>query len=523
MTASEPPDEATVGTPDTPSPPPEANLTARTVRGLKWTYLGTALVGVMQLTYTAVMSRLLTPRLFGVFAVASLAVMFGQYFAQMGLGHAVVQKDQLSEDEIRASWTSSVLLGIAVTIVGVLTAPAIGAVFDEPDAVPVLQVMSLSYLILGFEVTARGLLRRQMRFRAIATAQTAGFFGGFILVGIGMAVAGAGVWSLVGANLGSRVVGSSIKYLSVRHTVRPIWRWTAYRDLYAFGVRSSGIQLLEFASNNLDTIAVARFATANILGQYNRAFYLVNLPLAYLRDSLAQVLFPGFSRLQHDRARLRTVFTGASGVAAAIVLPLCAGVAAASPDIVGVVMGDQWEPASRVVPWLAIAAALSVMSRFAGIAIEAVADLNRKLVGQSLYVVVLAGLMLLVGGRAIWWYGVALAIGELLRSGVFLWLMRGAVTLRLNDVARIYLPAGFAAALVGGAIAGVRWVLVQGGVPLYVRFAAELVTGALMLLVALRTTPLARVRDEMRMRLTRSGSLDSTRIQKALDLAIGKA
>lgn len=519
MTASEPPDDPGAGSPRTPID--GDSLTRSTVTGLKWTYLGTASMGVMQVVYTAVMSRLLTPRLFGIFAIATLAVMFGQYFAQMGLGQAVVQKAELSRDEIRASWTSGVALGLIVTLLGVVTAPLIGELFNEPDAVPVLQVMSLSYLILGVQLTSRSLLRRQMRFRVLALSEATGFLVGFLGVGIGMALAGAGVWSLVGANLGSRVVGTVLKFIAVPHSIRPTWRWDHYRDLYSFGVRSSGIQLLEFASNNLDTIAVARFAAADILGQYNRAFYLVNLPLNYLRDSLSQVLFPGFSRLQDQPERLRRVFVGASSVAGVVVLPVAAGVGVAANEVVGVVMGDQWQPAATVVPFLAVAAALSVMSRFAGIAIEAVADLNRKLMTQAIYVMVLAGLMVAAGGRAIWYYGLALALGEVVRSTLFLWLMVGAVGLRGRDVGRIFLPGAWAALVVGTTIGLSRWGLLTVGAPLWVRFFVAVTVGAITLLILLRTRPLRAPRRELLSRLQRSGILRSDRVRRVVELVVG--
>ncbi|MBW3661826.1 MAG: lipopolysaccharide biosynthesis protein [Actinobacteria bacterium] len=501
---------SSTGAPDErPGDPPTetSGLTTRTVRGLKWTYLGSISIGVMQLIYTAVMSRLLAPRLFGIFAIASLVVTLGQYFTHMGLGQALIQRSEIDDDEIRATWTSSVVLGIVMTVLFALAAPAIAGVFHEPDAVPVLQVMSLSFLFIGLQLTSRSLLRRQMRFRVLAITQAVAFLIAFLGIGIAMAMAGAGVWSLVGANLGSRVIGGIVTFIAAPHPLRPTARSAPYRDLYAFGIRVSGIQLLEFASNNLDTFAVGRYATTAILGQYNRGFYLVNLPLNYLRDSLSQVLFPGFSQLKDERARLRGVYVGATSVAAAIVFPLCAALAVAAPDVVEVVIGEQWDGAAQVVPLLAFAAAFSVLSRFAGIAAEAIAELDLKLTLQGVYIVVLGVLLAGAAGRAIWAYGLALAIGEFTRHGLYLSLTRRTLGVDAGDLRRIYGPAVYAAVLTATAVGVVRSGLLALGSPVFVRFVAEGAAGLVALVAALRSPPLGRIREEMWMRLERAGAV----------------
>src|SRR5436190_1541450 len=86
------------------------NLTAHTASGLSWFYLSTMTLMVANLTYTATVSRLLAPVAFGLVAVANLVVLFIGYFARMGLAAALVQKPELSEEEIRAASTA----GIAV-------------------------------------------------------------------------------------------------------------------------------------------------------------------------------------------------------------------------------------------------------------------------------------------------------------------------------------------------------------------------------------------------------------------------
>jgi len=88
--------------------PKQPNLTAQTASGLSWFYLSTMTLMVANLAYTATVSRLLGPVAFGLMAMANLVVLFTQFFARMGLASALVQKPDLSEDEIRADRKSVV-------------------------------------------------------------------------------------------------------------------------------------------------------------------------------------------------------------------------------------------------------------------------------------------------------------------------------------------------------------------------------------------------------------------------------
>ena len=78
-------------------------LTNSTLHGLKWSYASTVVVGLLQIVLTAVLARLLEPKSFGLIAMAGVVLRFGSYFAQMGMGSAIVQKDNLTAEDIRVA------------------------------------------------------------------------------------------------------------------------------------------------------------------------------------------------------------------------------------------------------------------------------------------------------------------------------------------------------------------------------------------------------------------------------------
>jgi len=86
------------------------SLTKKALHGLKWSYISTFTTALMQIGYTAVMARILTPADFGLVAMGSVVLSFGNYFAQMGMGSAIIQKKDITKEQIKAVFTSSVLL-----------------------------------------------------------------------------------------------------------------------------------------------------------------------------------------------------------------------------------------------------------------------------------------------------------------------------------------------------------------------------------------------------------------------------
>jgi lipopolysaccharide exporter len=142
-----------------------ANMTAHAASGLSWSSLSTVALVVANLVYTATVSRLLEPTAFGLMAMANLVVLFALYFVRMGLASALVQKPDLSEEEIRAASSAGFLVGLACLGLVWLVAPAVGDFFHAPGLAPVLRGLAFSFLFSGWSMTGIGLLRRELRFR----------------------------------------------------------------------------------------------------------------------------------------------------------------------------------------------------------------------------------------------------------------------------------------------------------------------------------------------------------------------
>jgi lipopolysaccharide exporter len=366
------------------------DIAARTVRGLRWDYARTAVIVAAQVGYTVVMARLLEPEAFGLFAVGLVVVGFGRYLAQTGLALAVVQKRHLNRDDVRAAFTASVALGIAIAVATAASAPLAARFFGEPALLPVLQLMALSFVLVGFSNTAEALLQRGLSFRAIAVADVLAYLVGYVGVGVVLAAAGYGVWSLVASLLAQSAISGALYYLNARHTLLPTLRRTAYRGLLPFGTLASLAGVVEYAVQNLDTLVIGRVLGAAPLGLYNRASLLIRIPVHHLAYGLVRVLFPSLSRLQDDPAAFRWTYYRSLAAAASLLLPIGAGVAAAAFPIVEVALGERWIRSAPVLTIIACAAPLHLLTEITASAWGALGRMRTRLAVQSAFLALMA-------------------------------------------------------------------------------------------------------------------------------------
>lgn len=514
-------------TPDPDSSPPvPENLGRRALAGVGWSYIATSITALGQIIYTVIMSRLLPPEAFGLIAMTVVARGVGSLLSRMGIGQALIQKSSLSDKEIRAGFTLGIVLGVFFFGLSWVLAPALAGLFDEARAVPVIRGASLALVVNGFMATPQDLMRRGLRFKEGALIHIVGFVISYFVIGVGSALAGAGVWALVYAPIAHSLIGGILSYARIRHPIRPTFDPSSYRALLSFGTRISLIGFGEFFGSQTDTIIVGRFAGTNLLGMYNRAFYLAVLPLEILMNTMSSILFASFSRIQTDLPRLKRAYLSSAKVSAALFFPVSAGIGAASHELIVVLLGERYREVAVVVPFFGVYAAMSKMSSLCGILLGARAELNKRLALQALYIAGLVGALLAVAGGPLWVYGAVLAGGEIVRNLAYNLLIfkKKIIPVDLWELFKLYVPGLTAAALVIVAMTATRAVVVDAmGLSPIIALVTEGAAATATLLLLVRRGSLSFLRNEIlsRIPLDRAGSGRNRLLVFALRFLLG--
>ncbi len=452
---------------------------------LRWSYLGSLALGVVQIASTSIMARLLTPADFGIMAVVLVLSRAMGYFAQFGVARALVQKETIDEDEIRGAWTVAFTCGLVSTLAMFAGAGWFARFFHQETATAAIQLFSFNFLLQAIALTPAALLRRRLRIKRLAMMETLAFVVGQFVLGVPAACLGAGYWAIVLSMLGQSLVLAVACFVSAPHCLRPSLDFSRYRSLVSFGGKASGVSVVEFLSASADTFTLGKIASATSLGLYNRAFMLINLPLQYLWNGLQKVLFPALAREQSDAVQLRRMVEDATRIFSAVVIPVGIGAALSAHSIVLSVLGSQWNDAIPVLQWLCLAAVFNCLSHISALLTEAVGKFAAKAYAQSaVLVAMVAGVY--CGAK----YGVAAAAMAVAAVECFRCLALLLVCARLLGCSPLRMARAWLPGLGAGIAVGLTAALIDHSVFLNelpaIRLALAIVSCSLVLLAYYR-------------------------------------
>ena len=345
--------------------------------GFLWGYGGLMLGKVFFFLATLVLARVLVPEDFGLVAFALALLAYVNNVAIHGVGETLVYRADARDQRV-ASTAWWLAVGLSVALVGAvwLLAPLV-ARFGDRDAVWVLRVVSLYLVVASLTSTQAYLFRHDLQFRKLfLPEQVSGFVRGGSAVAL--ALAGAGVWSLVGGQLAGAVVGAA--------TLAWISRWrpslTVAGDqvgpMLRVGSAFTAVALIGEAAKNLDFVIVGIRLGADELGYYVLAFRLPELAVLAIFEVAWGVLFPFYSRVRDERGDdedvrgpLAEAYVRTLRVGGLLAFPLALGIAALARPLVTTLYGDRWEPSVWPLALVAVWAAFIAVSGMPGTVFKA--------------------------------------------------------------------------------------------------------------------------------------------------------
>jgi PST family polysaccharide transporter len=290
------------------------------------------------------MARLVSATDFGIVSAALVVIGFSAIFSQLGFGPALVQRPQLEQRHLDTAFTSSVLFGLLLGTIIWIGAPAAAEFLRIESVRPVLRTLAWVFPLQGLGVAADSLLRRELHFRWLANLEVATYGLGYGVVGIGLALAGAGVWALVGGYMAQALLRSAILFVKRPPRWRQPFDRAAFRELLYFGGGFTVSRIANYVAVQGDNLVVGRFLGPQALGFYGRAYSLMSAPAYGFGQVLDQVLFPAMAKVQHDPQRLAAAYRRGVALIALLTLAPSAALILLAPEFIAVVLGPRWSP-----------------------------------------------------------------------------------------------------------------------------------------------------------------------------------
>ena len=320
---------------------------------------------VMSIFITMILARLLSPREYGVIAIATVIISFLQLFCTMGIGPAIIQRDDLNQSNLNSIFTFSVLVGSFLSILFFANSGIIAKIYEEPLLSPVCKILSIQVFFSAANIVPNALMSKNKRFKEVArrTLTLQAVSGS---VAIFLAWKGVGVYSLLISPVFSSIgifIWNRVYYkvsLDNRLNFEPIKR------IFSFSVFRFLFEFLNYFSRNLDKMIIGKFIGINSLGVYEKSYRLMQLPLNNVTFVINPVLQPVLRCLQNNHKELYEKYLKVVKFVASISFPMGAVLSGCANDIILFFYGPKWETAIPVFEVLALSVPLQMILSTSG-------------------------------------------------------------------------------------------------------------------------------------------------------------
>jgi lipopolysaccharide exporter len=334
---------ATAATAEKSLSPPMSRSTSlldKSLRAAGWGYVGSVVRLFVQIIAQIVLARLLGPQDYGLFAIGVVLVSLTFLFSDVA-SSALIPMAEVNQGQLGFAFFCQLLAGALATFILIAFAQPIAILMGQARSEAVIMALAPVCLINAIGGVALAQLRRRLAYGSIQFAQTLGYFLGYILVAIPLAVwFDAGVWALVAAWLVQASLTSLVYWLKAPHSLIPVTTCDESRQMLDFGLAAMLANFSNWALANVDKLIVARFSPLIETGLYSTSMSLLNTPLAQILGTFQSVTFSASSRM--EKGADEKLFLPLVGLVSLVIWSMYGFVFAVSETLISALYGPKW-------------------------------------------------------------------------------------------------------------------------------------------------------------------------------------
>lgn len=355
-------------------------LKSKVITGLAWSSIAKFISQLLSWVATFVVIRYLNPSDYATVGIVFAFTAFFYVLSEFGLADALIQKETVTEENYSQVFSATLALNSVIFLfITVLSTPF--ANFYQNEALASVLVFTAANLLLSsFIVVPEALMNKAMLFKKRAFIETAANTLNTITT-LGLAVIGFGFWSiLIGLviNTLSRVV--LLNYFGYHH-YKITFNFSGFASLLNFGGYTFASRAVWALYNKLDILIIGRVFGAQSLGIYTVATQLASMPLDKISGTINQVAFSAFSQNSDNEKH----FLLSLRLLSITIFPAFIGIAAISPILVPILIGDKWLESIVIIQLLSLIMPLKLINSFINTFIASQGDAKFNLKMSLLY------------------------------------------------------------------------------------------------------------------------------------------
>src|SRR3989339_2002611 len=300
----------------------------------------------MGLTANIVVTILLSPAVFGIYIAILSMISVLNYFSDIGLAASLIQKKEITEDDVKTTFTVQQILILLIIFIAYSLTPIIMNFYKLPqEGVYLYWALLLSFFLSSLKTIPSIFLERKVQFQKIVLVQVIEnivFYSTVII----LAVLRFGLMSFVYAVFFRSIIGVIMIYSLSFWKPKIGISINNLRQLLSFGLPFQASSFLALFKDDLIILYLGKILGFEALGYIGWAKKWAEAPIRIVMDNLSRVLFPVISRIQHDSKKISELIDKILHYQTLILAPSIVGLMIMMSSFVELIPKYQkWQPA----------------------------------------------------------------------------------------------------------------------------------------------------------------------------------
>lgn len=335
------------------------------------------------LIITIVISRIVTPKDYGIIAMLTIFMALSQVFINGGLSNYLIQKKDREDIDFNTVFYLNVGVGLFCYLAMVFSSQAIANFYHQPILNEIIKVYFLSLIISSLTIVQRAIIYISYQYKklSIITLISIIIAGSSAIV---LAVNNYGVWALVFYNLIDAFCSSVLIWITTTWHPRIRFSFAIAKKAFSFGSKLLGANLLGSSVSNLYTLVIGKKFQATDLGFYSRGQSLAVVFPSNFSNMLQKATYPVLCDLQDDNEGLKAIFSKYLRIAAMVTIPLMMFLYCVAEPLVKVILSEKWLAAVPFLQILCIGSMLDPIMRLNSIILSVTGKTKYSLYSEIL-------------------------------------------------------------------------------------------------------------------------------------------
>lgn len=343
----------------------EKSFQSKVIKATKWSSITEIGAKIVVPITNMILARILAPEAFGVVAIVTMITSFVDMFTDAGFQKYLVQHEfKDKEDKYKnanVAFFTNLFISIILWTIIIIFNEKLAVAVGNPGLGNVIAIACIQLPLTAFSSIQMALYKRDFDFKTLFLVRMITIFIPFIIT-IPLAFLDFGYWALIIGNIFAQLSNSVI--LTIKSEWKPYWFYNigVLKEMLSFSIWSLIESISIWLTLWADTFIIGNLLNEYYLGIYKTSTVMVNSLMALITASVIPILFSALSRLQNDDNRFKEMFYRYQRVVAYFVLPMGVGVFLYSDLATHIMLGSQWNEASRMIGIWALTSALVIVT-----------------------------------------------------------------------------------------------------------------------------------------------------------------